>query len=301
VRARQQQGLPAEARLALAACAQGELAPNVALMRLILASPSSNALDRAIAEAREDFGGQLLALHRLWRAQRGRFNTLRAVAASWDHHTTAVSGAQAIEACASAFDAVAAISPEAGAALYSLGDADLLNKITSEIVDWMRSRGLIGFGGVLLEIGCGAGRFVAALAPVVGHVTGIDISARMITAAEARCAGLSNVRLVKTTGRDLDFCPAGSLDLIYAVDSVPYIVQSGSETVRRHFQEAARVLKPNGHFLILNYSYRGCPEHDSAEVRALAEMAGLDLVREAHSDFSLWDGTTFLLRQSGEV
>jgi SAM-dependent methyltransferase len=298
-----QENLPAAAQLALAACARGELAPNMALMRLILALPSSEVLDGAIGEARRAFAdgtpGPLLALERLWLRRREVFDTVRAVAASWDHHMTAVSGAQAIEACASAFDASAAISPEAGVALYSLGDADLLDDITAEIVDWMRDRALARPGDMLLEIGCGAGRFVAALAASVSHVTGVDISARMIGLAAERCAGLNNVRLMKTTGHHLGFCPTASLDLIYAVDSVPYIVQSGSETVGRHFHEAARVLKPNGLFLILNYSYRGDRQRDIAEVCTLAEIAGLDLVREARGDFSLWDGATFLLRRRG--
>ena len=50
-----------------------------------------------------------------------------------------------------------------------------------------------------------------------------------------------------------------------------------------HFQEAARVLKPSGHFLILNFSYRGDLDADRADISRLAARAGFRSCATAHA------------------
>src|SRR5262249_26788851 len=139
------------------------------------------------------------------------------------------------------------------------------------------------------------GRFLEALAPELAHINGIDISPAMITAARTRCRDLPNVEARQTDGRDLTSFADTSLDLILAADSFPYIVHCGQALTRLHFAEAARVLKPAGRFLILNFSSRGDVDADRAEIARLAAETGFSLLREGTHDFRLWDGVSFLL------
>ncbi len=296
--------LPAGLREPITACLNGWLAPNLALMQLCLNAPTADRVSQALSAVVDPANGPtesaaLAALRRLWRDQPDAFETVKRVAGLVDHAGQASSPEAQLTACAEAFDRAVNASAEAGVALYSLGSALLLRAATAEVVDSMRRWGLLGAQRAALEIGCGTGRFVAALGPELRHVTGIDISAKMIAAASEHCAALPNVRLLRTSGRDLSFCADESLDLIYAVDSFPYIVQAGETLVRCHFEEAGRVLKPNGALLILNYSYRGDWMRDRGEMITMAGAAGLALKRAARGDFTLWDGATFLLKREG--
>jgi hypothetical protein len=85
--------------------------------------------------------------------------------------------------------------------------------------------------------------------------------------------------------------------LVLAIDAFPYMVQSGSGLAERMLAECARVLRPGGHFLILNYSYRGDVERDRHDLLRFAEAHALELVRNGTSEFALWDGVAFQLRK----
>jgi ubiquinone/menaquinone biosynthesis C-methylase UbiE len=149
----------------------------------------------------------------------------------------------------------------------------------------------------LLDIGCGIGRVAAELAPKVGKVYGIDVSTKMIEAALRRCAPLSNVSLQKGSGRDLHDFADESIDTAIAVDTFPYIHQSGADLVSMHFAESARVLRPGGDLVILNYSYRDDEKADISDVARLAAEYGFDVVVSGDRPFALWDGLAFHLRK----
>jgi predicted TPR repeat methyltransferase len=246
-----------------------------------------------------DDAGRLRGLLDLWTANPQAFATVKAVLDHVDHGGTAVTPDAGVVHWAALFDRMAQASPEAGVALYGLGNPDLLGKATAEVVDCLRSWGLLGPEKALLEIGCGIGRFVAALSPEVGHVTGIDVSGVMIARARERCAGLANVTLEVTAGRDLDEFQARSIDVILAADVFPYLVQAGADLVQRHLSEAARVLKPGGSLVIFNYSYRGDADADRAELLERARQSGLRLSGTPPIAFTLWDASAFHL-VSGE-
>jgi SAM-dependent methyltransferase len=298
---------PAEPlRLAVERCARGETPPNVALMQILMAAEAApearDALHGARASLQRD--GETLAARRLGRVLDLWARTPQAAAVIdrvlnlVRHDPSADDDIDAaIARCAAMFDAAAPVCPEASVALYALGDPGLLAQATAEIIARMRAWELLGRDRDLLDIGCGIGRFVEALAPQVRRVVGIDIAPAMIEIARQRCRHHGNVELVQSSGRDLAMAGSAGFDLVYAVDTFPYLVQAGGGLAARHLQEAARVLRPGGALLILNFSYRGDAGADRAEVSRLAAACGFALRRHGTRDLSLWDGVTFLLQR----
>ena len=164
------------------------------------------------------------------------------------------------------------------------------------LADW----GVLGRDRRVLQIGCGIGRFERALANRVAEAHGVDISAEMVRAARRRCAGLANVHLEKSSGRDLALYEAAErFELVYAVDTFPYLVQSGPALVDRHFAEAHRVLVPGGDFAIFNYSYRDDLAADRADVERLAERHGFALLVDGDRPFALWNGAVWRMKKTG--
>jgi hypothetical protein len=77
------------------------------------------------------------------------------------------------------------------------------------------------------------------------------------------------------------------------VDSFPYLRQSGYRLVEHFFAESARVLRPGGQLVILNYSYSEDDDADASEVRALSAENGLEVRLAGTRPFKLWDGVAF--------
>jgi len=279
---------------------QGDLPAPVVLMRLLAEASESEraeaALRAALAGAEGAARERLRAVRRLWDENPQAWGLVRSVLGGLDHEEPAASAEEGIARWAALFDRAVELSPEASVALYSLGNPALLGAASAEIVERLREWGVIGRDRDLLDLGCGIGRLCEALAPHMRRVTGIDISGEMIEAARRRCAGLPNVRLLQTAGRDLASFPDASFDLVLAADSFPYLVLSGMGLAERHVAEAARVLRPGGDLVILNFSYRGNPDLDRADVTLFAKKAGFLSVREDPRAFQLWNGRAFHLR-----
>ena len=210
-----------------------------------------------------------------------------------DHPEEETAPEAALDACRRFFDRAVATSEEASVALYSLGDPALLAAATAEVVDALLEWDLLFPGCAVLEIGCGIGRFLEALAPLAGEVHGIDISEGMIAAARRRSAGLPNVHPALASGRDLAPFSDERFDLVLAVDSFPYLHTAGPALVETHVREAARVLRPGGGLAILNWSYRGDFDEDAEELARYGAPAGLRVVAAGELPFDLWDGAAF--------
>ncbi|HEX4764663.1 MAG TPA: class I SAM-dependent methyltransferase [Lichenihabitans sp.] len=289
----------------LANATAGKRPDAVALMHVLIEAADEaearDAIGRALADREQDgdaaAAARLRALLALWQAHPQAWAVVRAAIGGIAHDRRDARPETTLRYWAEAFDRVAAASPEASVALYSFGSADLLRAATAEIVGRMQAWGLVGADRDALDLGCGIGRFLLALASHIRHITGLDISARMVAEAEARCAHLPNVRVARTAGGDLGLIAAGTIDLILAADVFPYLVQTGGGLAERHVVEFARVLRPGGTGLILNYSYRGDPESDRRDVAALAMAAGLRVARNGTADFALWDGLSFLVEK----
>jgi len=103
-------------------------------------------------------------------------------------------------------------------------------------------------GDRVLEVGIGTGINVS-LYPRTSHVTGIDLSAKMLEKAHERVAkeGLTNVELLEMDATKLKF-DDNSFDVVYA----PYVISVVPDPVAV-VREMSRVCRPGGQIIILNH------------------------------------------------
>jgi ubiquinone biosynthesis O-methyltransferase len=146
-------------------------------------------------------------------------------------------------------------------------------------------------GKTALDAGCGDGAVAAELARLGANVIGLDPDAKLIATAK-QGAGVEKERLRFVRGRieRLPFA-AGSFDVVLAVTVLCFVPDSAQAV-----KEMARVLKPGGKLVIGELGYwslwaayrriRGWLGHptwraarfrNAAELRALAEAAGLEV------------------------
>jgi SAM-dependent methyltransferase len=274
----------------------GEVSGPVALMQAILAHPDARAISTAVEKLAREMPrckallelAQLAAQHACDLA-----NTSALVRSGVmdlpDAHPDAVA------LIGNRFDAAVEMAPEASVALYSLGSPELLEQATAEIVSRMDEWKLVSPATVVLDIGCGIGRLERALAPRIARIIGIDISCGMLAEAKRRCGDLPNVRFDVCNGRDLANFSDACVDLVVAIDSLPYLFAADPALVARHVKDARALLKRGGALLILNFSYRGDRDADMADVNRLALENGFTVKRAGERDFQLWDGLTYLL------
>lgn len=289
-------------REALVACVRDAVPANVAVARMIALAPSRAAIGAAIdtalaaglTAAPVEADAPITAIARCWRENEAAYDTLRAVLDAADHDRGGGDPARWGEV----FDRIAGVAPDAGAAVYALLRPETLAAATASIVARFDAWGLLAPGARVADLGCGAGRMLAALAPRVAEITGIDVSPGMVRAAGARTAKCANVRLVHSPQGDLGGFADGAFDLVIAVDVFPYITACGSDDVARAFAGCRRVLAPAGSLVILNFAYGRGFEAERRAVGDLAARFGLTLRRAAERDFDLWDGTTFVLQRS---
>jgi SAM-dependent methyltransferase len=121
----------------------------------------------------------------------------------------------------------------------------------------------------------------------------------MIAAARRRCAGLPNVRFAVCDGADLSMCGDGTVGVVLAVDSFPYVLEAGEASVASYFREGHRVLRAGGDFVLVNFSYRGDVAADRADVLRLARASGFEVLVSGCAPFALWDGVAFHLARMG--
>ncbi len=288
---------------AIGLCLRGAISPEVAVARLLLGGDTAAGIAAQVAARRQEPPtSRWTALARLVERRAGTLDLLAAeIAEVGSDHTAFAAGG--IARVAAFFDRQAARTPEAGVALYSLGDPQILAAATAEIVDWLDAEGLLGprpgmapEGPDVLDLGCGIGRMAAALAPRCRSVLGLDVSPGMVTEARRR-AGRENVRFEVTSGQDLAGVADVAFDLVLAVDSFPYIVQVGEDVAERHVAGAARALRAGGALAVLNLSYRQDLATDRTDAEGWAARHGFALTRAGERPFALWDGAAFVLRR----
>ncbi len=279
---------------------RGDISSAVALMRLLLSGMTAASviagLEALSASVPSGAGMRMADLLDLAQQQRAGLGVLQRLVEAGAEHGPAVSAEAGIAASRAMFDRLVRISPEASVAAYSLGSPALLERATNEVVEWLSGLGLLEGCPAVLDLGCGIGRLAAALAPQAGSVLGLDVSPGMIEEARTRCAGISGLRFEACSGYDLSPQRDASFDLVLAVDVFPYLVQAGLELAERHVAEAARILRPGGCLVILNFSYRG-EAKDRSDLACMADRAGFAVLRNGTRDLDFWDSLAFLLRR----
>lgn len=287
--------VPADVQDVLRSVAAGRLPPDAGLVQLIVLSPDEPTFRLAIGTA-ERWGDQRLAALCVLAAENPKaFPLLRGVLTSVDH-TPATDPGAGLASFAAMFDRAAAVSPEASVAIRSLGDPDRLAAITREIVAVLASRGVLGKDRVVVEVGCGFGRFAAPLLGEGCRYHGFDISAGMIASAHERHPALAGTTFTVAPAHALPMGD-GSADLVLAVDAFPYVVAAGGDLAKRSVAEFVRVLGPGGDLAILNHSYRDDIGADIADLESAALRHGLETVELGARPFASWDGALFHLRR----
>ncbi len=142
------------------------------------------------------------------------------------------------------------------AASYFRANADQWSRIRSLHVDEREVERAIaellpvGEARELLDIGTGTGRMIEILAPRVEHVVGIDLSREMLTVARANLerSGLRNCSLRQGDMYQLPL-PGESFDAVVIHQVLHYADRPGDAVA-----EAARVLRPGGRLLIIDFA-----------------------------------------------
>ncbi len=272
---------------AVALCLLGEISPQVALARMLLGGMDSAAIGAAVAAARpEPPSPAWSALTALLDGRAAGLDQLAGQIRVTGSDHTALGGLPGIAAF---FDHAVAHSPEAGVALYSLGDPAILAAATAEVATWLRAERLLPPDAAVLDFGCGIGRVAATLAPRCRSVLGVDVSAGMVAEARRRHAGVPGLRFDTTDGTRL---PAGRFDLVLLADSMPYVLQAGlAEAV---VADAAAALLPGGALAVLNLSYGREEAADRADAARWAASHGWAV--SVAQPFRLWDARSFVFR-----
>lgn len=276
---------------------RSEVSASVVLMELVQHTEDTTTLARILPM----LTGEPARLHALAQHladnEEGCRTIVRMLHQRLDSPEIAEVAAEGIERCRKLFDASVAQSEESSVALYSFGSPELLAAATEEVIGVLVHWGVVGLQRDALEIGCGIGRLMIPLSSHVRSVVGTDVSSGMIAAATRRLGGLSNTSVRLTTGQDLSTFDSGSLDLVYSVDTFPYLVLAGQALVARHFNEILRVLRPGGDFVLFNYAYGRSREDANNEVLEHARDAGLQIIRADESPFEIWNGIGWQMRK----
>ena len=106
--------------------------------------------------------------------------------------------------------------------------------------------GAVGRATRVLEVGCGTGDYIGAIAAETGcSVAGVDVSAGMLVFARERCPG---VALTECPAERLDL-PDGAFDFVYSIDAIHHFASTEA-----FYREAARVLTPGGRIATVTHS-----------------------------------------------
>ncbi|MGE4428831.1 MAG: class I SAM-dependent methyltransferase [Solirubrobacteraceae bacterium] len=102
----------------------------------------------------------------------------------------------------------------------------------------------IGPDDTVLDIGCGVGRLVRAVAGRPGETIGLDVSAEMLRRARENLVGHERVRWVHGDGTSLRPIDDGSVDVVLSLVVFQHIPDP--EVTYGYVREIGRVLRPGG-------------------------------------------------------
>ncbi len=142
-------------------------------------------------------------------------------------------------------------------------------------------------GDTALEIGCGDGMHLFALADSFARGVGIDISEEMVSRANARGAG-NKLRFAASLGEELATVDDASVDVAYCVGSLEHMLDQPAVA-----RAAFRVLRQGGRFVGLT------PNGGYIWYRRLAPLLGLPTRHLATDHFLTGEELAAFLREAG--
>ena len=144
---------------------------------------------------------------------------------------------------------------------------------------------------VVLDLGCGNGRHLLALAPEVARGIGIDVSPRMIELARARLRSspcIANLTFEVDDAEKLKGIADQSIDLAICVGAFEHMIDK-----RAVLASIYRVLKFGGRFLCLT------PDGDYVWYRTIAPVLGFATKHLSSDGMMTHDELSALLDQAG--
>jgi ubiquinone/menaquinone biosynthesis C-methylase UbiE len=130
----------------------------------------------------------------------------------------------------------------------------------------------------IVEVGCGRGGGISYLHNMLGtaHSTGMDVAPSAISYCQTQYKSTKNLDFVVGDAHELPFADA-AYSVVLNVESC-HIYKNQA----RFFKEVARVLQPNGQFLLTDYRPR-----NNGEMQQLhTDLAAAGLVLEAERDIT---------------
>ncbi|MFD0692472.1 class I SAM-dependent methyltransferase [Paenibacillus sp. GCM10027628] len=108
-------------------------------------------------------------------------------------------------------------------------------------------------GKKVADIGCGGGIYSKALRQAgASHVTGVDFSAEMLKGASQNCSDVNNVSFVQGNAYGTGL-PTGQLDVVLERALIHHL-----DDLESCFQEASRILKPEGMYIVQDRTPEDC-------------------------------------------
>ena len=145
-----------------------------------------------------------------------------------------------------------------------MATAAIFNDAT--ILARIRDAGRLTAASRVLDVACGPGIVVEALARSAGEVVGCDITPEMLEKARERCAkaGLTNARFTPGRAEALPF-PDASFDVVVSRSAVHHFPDPPAA-----FREMARVVKPGGRVITVDVQSSESPDaaslHNALEI-----------------------------------
>ena len=126
--------------------------------------------------------------------------------------------------------------------------------IVDEETDLVIDRWLLGKvddGDVVLDLGCGTGRYTAIIADSVRHVTAADMAPAMLDEARKKLGDRNDVAVRKedcfsTSFKDCSFDVVLLANLLHIVSWPEWVIR-----------EAFRLIRPGGRVLVIDYTGKG--------------------------------------------
>jgi glycosyltransferase involved in cell wall biosynthesis/SAM-dependent methyltransferase len=153
-------------------------------------------------------------------------------------------------------------------------------------------------GGIILEMGPGAGRWSEYLQKIAKTLILVDSSDLYISICRKKFVKCQNISYQISSGQKLDSIPDESIDFIWAFD-ILLTINPGD--VDRYIKEFARVLKPGGK-AVVHHANDGNSRNDHSTTTAghftgIIHRNGLDMINQ----FDSWGDGFHNLHRSGGV